>query len=211
MKQYLILAYVFVISFLINGFEIKAQDNITVAFNSVHTGRNLSMTYSKRFNRHRIIGGIKYNINSLVQDDQNELFKKRFYATNFEEHWGLVLGYKYSLKKLNAIEPYFFYDVQFTNSHTRNKFVTPVAQDENGTFYYVKRLVFMGPTIALDNYIGLGIDIPLFDNLLISQKVGFGGSFYFNTDPGYVFENNRSQEFGYMLSIGVSYTFKGKN
>lgn len=188
--------------------KIKAQNDVTLAFNSVEIGRNMSLIYSKSLNRHRIIAGIKYSINSFVQDNQNQVFIKRFFAINFKEHWGLVLGYQYALKKMNAIEPYLFYEMQFTNSHTRNEFVNPVAIDDNGTVYYVKRIVLFGPTIALGNYVGIGINIPLLDYLSISQKAGFGITLFYNTDPSFVFENNRSQEFGYILSFGIMYRLK---
>ena len=187
--------------------KLFAQDEITLAYNSVHIGRNVSLAYYRNIKQHAIIAGIKYQINSLIQDNQNEIFKKRFYATDFYEHWGFVVGYRYTLKRINFVKPFIFYEMQLTNSHTRNEFVFPVGVDQNGIVYYTKDIVYQGPTFALDNYVGFGLNIPIFGFLSITQKIGFGGVFYFKTDPSYVLVNNRSQEFGYILSLGFSYNF----
>ena len=187
--------------------KTEAQSNISLVYNSVHIGQNIALNYSQAFGKHSILVGIKYNLNRIVQDNQNEIFKKRFYATNFIEHWGLALGYNYTFRKVGAIEPYVFYELQYTNSHTRNEFVFPVEEDQDGKVYYTIDLVFLGPTTALENYIGVGIIIPVLDNLLITQKVGFGVSVFLDTDPSLVYTNNMFWEMGYMLSAGIAYRF----
>ncbi|MCF6352422.1 MAG: hypothetical protein L3J06_05380 [Cyclobacteriaceae bacterium] len=115
---------------LISCLTSFAQTDLNLTFNSVHIGRNLALTASKKIKRHTILAGIKYGINSFESDDQNLVFKKRFFATTFMQHWGLIAGYQYAFKvDKSYLEPYFFYEFQFTNSQTRNRMFLPVGYD----------------------------------------------------------------------------------
>lgn len=189
-----------------------AQTEISLAFNYVDIGRNLSLSGTKSFSRHKIQVGIKYGINSFEHDNQNNLFKKRFFATDFIEHWGAILGYQYAFKPINNyVIPFLLYEMQLTNSHTRNDWVFPVGYDTDGNVLYRKYLDYLGPTVALENYIGFGLNISLSEHLFITQKAGGGIALFYKTDPTYAFKNNRSWEFGYMLSLGLAYRFKSNN
>ena len=196
---------------LISMLVAFAQADIGIAFNSVHIGRNLSVVGSKKINKHAILGGIKYGINSFESDDQNLLFKKRFFATNLIEHWGVIIGYQYFLKAQKSyLEPFFYYELQYTNSQTRNRSFFPVGYDVDNNVLYREDLDFFGPTIALENYLGFGLNIRINDFFLIVQKAGVGMINFQNTDKRYYFNNNSTWEFGYMLSFGMAYRLKEK-
>jgi hypothetical protein len=185
-----------------------AQMDVGISFNSVHIGRNLALTASKHIASHRINVGLKYNINSFEHDNQMNLFKKRFFATEFDEHWGFILGYSYGFKvKDNRFEPFLFYEMQYTYSHTRNEIYSQVGYDISGNELYIREVTFFGPTVALENYIGFGITYKLWEKIILSQKIGGGYIQYFKTDERYVMPNNRAWEFGYMLNIGIFYRF----
>jgi len=149
-----------------------AQDRLSLTFNSVQVGRNLAAEYAKSLKRHTISGGIKWHINNTVQNNQQEAFRKRFYATEFWQHLGFVLGYDYALtKKSGKLIPSIFYEFQYTYSTTRNEFYSQRFVDNNGIVYYEREVFTLGPTIALENYIGLGLDIEVYDFLRLNYKI----------------------------------------
>ena len=207
MKAKLFLFFLLSIAFL-PGF---AQTDLNLVFNSVHVGRNLSAVGKKQFDRHSIVFGLKYNINSIVHDNQGEVFKKRFFAKSFIEHWGLIAGYQYAIK-LNKpyLEPYWFYELQFTNSHTRNP-SSQIIYDADGNFLlYKNEINFFGPIIALENYLGVGLNIQLSKNIFLAQKAGIGMVNYQNLDSIRSPFINSTWEFGYIFSFGVMYRLKSK-
>ena len=184
-----------------------SQSNIIASFNSVDIGRNINLSYKKDLSKHSILFGIKYNINKIVHDNQNNVFRKRFYATEWYEHFGFSIGYQYNfLYNLSSLNPFLFYDFQFTNSHTRNLMFLPYSYDINGDILYKQYLEFFGPTIALEHNIGLGITEKIADRLFLYQKIGAGIVTFHNIDKSIVGSGN--WEFGFIISIGISYQFK---
>ena len=128
------------------------------------------------------------------------------------EHWGLLVGYQHAIKfNKSYLEPYFFYELQFTNSHIRKQAYLPVDYDVEGNVLYREFIDFLDPTIALENYVGLGFNVKLSKQFFITQKAGFGYILFKNVDPRQLgHKNNSSWEFGYILSFGVMYRFKEK-
>src|SRR6056297_263818 len=147
----------FTILFIVIGQTAFSQLDIIASFNSVDIGRNVSLTLKKDLKKHSFLFGVKYHINKIVHDNQNNVFRKRFYAKDWKEHFGFNIGYQYNFD-LNTlcIKPFLFYDFQFTNSHTRNLMYLPYDYDLNGDVLYKEYLEFFGPFIALENNIGLG-------------------------------------------------------
>lgn len=181
-----------------------AQYDITASYNSVHIGRNVNIGIKKCIKNHEIGVGIKFLINSKVSDDQNEVFKKRFYAKSFKESLGLNIDYHYKFLNHWLIKPFFFYNLQLTNSHTRNHGFYPYAYDMDGSVLYKEYLDYLGPTIALENYFGFGYNAWLYNEFYLFQKVGFGIVNYFNVDERLVGDGG-NWEFGYMINFGLGY------
>lgn len=186
-----------------------AQNDITTSFNSVHIGKNVNLGVCKNINRHSIGIALKYQINSYVTDNQNEIFKKRFFAKNLSEHIGFNFDYQYNFNlKQSAITPFIFYNLQFTNSHTRNNGYLKYDIDTiTNTILYRKYLVFFGPTIALENYLGIGYKVNINKRFFITNKIGGGIVLYYNVDER-LYGDGGNWEFGYMINIGVGYRLK---
>jgi len=188
--------------------QVYSQLDIIGSFNSVDIGRNITITLKKDLKKHSFLFGAKYNINKIVHDNQNNVFRKRFYATDWQEHFGFNIGYQYNFSlKSSSLKPFAFYDFQFTNSHTRNLMYLPYDYDINGDVLYKEYLEFFGPFIALENNIGIGFTANLSENIFLSQKAGVGIVTFHGNDPKRPFING-SWEFGYIISIGLGYHLK---
>jgi len=195
---------ILVVIFFVFSQNVFSQLDLIASFNSVDIGRNLSINIKKDIKKHSILFGVKYNINKIVHDNQNNVFRKRFYATDWQEHFGFILGYQYNfLFKSSPIKPFAFYDFQFTKSHTRNLMYLPYDYDFNGDVLYKQYLEFFGPTIALEHNIGLGVDIKIINRLFLYQKIGVGVVTFHNIDKSIVGSGN--WEFGYIISVGLGY------
>lgn len=198
---------ILLVLFVLFSQEVFSQLDLIASFNSVDIGRNLSMNIKKDIKKHSFLFGVKYNINKIVHDNQNNVFRKRFYATDWQEHIGFTLGYQYNfLLKSSPLKPFAFYDFQFTNSHTRNLMYLPYDYDINGDVLYKQYLEFFGPTIALEHNIGLGFNIKITNRLFLYQKIGAGIVTFHNIDKNIVGSGN--WEFGYIISVGLGYQLK---
>ncbi|TSA33186.1 MAG: hypothetical protein D4R64_14705 [Porphyromonadaceae bacterium] len=186
-----------------------SQVNMIGSFNSVDIGRNISLTLKKDIKRHSILIGLKYNLNRIVHDNQNNMFRKRFYATTFAEHFGFNIAYQYNFQlSKSTIRPFLFYDFQFTNSHTRNLMFLPHSYDTNGDVLYKRYLEFFGPTIALEHNLGIGFTVNILERLYLYQKIGAGIVNFFNVDKRIL--GSGGWEFGSVISVGVGYRLKKK-
>jgi hypothetical protein len=184
-----------------------AQIDFIWSFNAVDVGRNVAILCKKDFNNHSILFGIKYHINSIVHDNVNNVFRRRFYATNFMEHFGLELGYQYNftLKEPN-LSPFIFYDLQVTHSPIRNNMFLPAIAYDKDNILYRKHLVFFGPYTALENNIGIGCISNITNKLFLYQKIGAGVSIFLGNDPKRL-PRQYEWEFGYVISTGIGYRF----
>jgi len=199
----------FTLLFVVIGQTAFSQLDIIASFNSIDIGRNVSLTLKKDLKKHSFLFGAKYNINKIVHDNQNNVFRKRFYATDWQEHFGFSIGYQYNfILKPSSLKPFAFYDFQFTNSHTRNLMYLPYDYDINGDVLYKQYLEFFGPTIALEHNIGLGIIAKIANRFFLYQKIGVGIVTFHNIDKSIVGSGN--WEFGYIISIGLGYHLKNK-
>ena len=191
---------------LIVSINSYSQYDIVSSFNSVHIGRNINLGINRNISNYSVSIALKYQINSYVTDDQNEVFKKRFFAVNFLEHFGLNLGFQYNINlKQSAITPFIFYNMQLTKSHTRNTGYLKYDIDTiTNTILYRKYLEFWGPTIALENYLGIGYKININKHMYLSNKIGYGIISYFNVDK-MLYGDGGNWELGYMINIGIGY------
>lgn len=193
--------------FVVIGQTAFSQLDIIASFNSVDIGRNVNLNLKKDLKKYSFLFGIKYNINRIVHDNQNNVFRKRFYATDWQEHFGFNIGFQYNfLLKSSSLKPFAFYDFLFTNSHTRNLMYLPYDYDINGDVLYKRYLEFFGPTIALEHNIGLGITAKISNRFFLYQKIGAGVVTFHNIDKSIVGSGN--WEFGYIISIGLGYHLK---
>jgi hypothetical protein len=203
--DFFIMKKVFIVFFIFfTSHQAYCQLDLIGSFNSVHIGRNLDLTLKKDIGKHAVLFGLKYNLNKLVTDNQNNVFKKRFYATSLEEHFGFSIGYQYHIKlRRSSLSPFLFYDFQFTNSHTRNRMFLPYCYDTSGVVLFKEHLEYFGPTIALEHNLGIGLTIDIFKRLYLYQKIGGGIVDFFNVDARML--GGSHWEFESILSVGVGY------
>ncbi|WP_417590008.1 hypothetical protein [Owenweeksia hongkongensis] len=186
-----------------------AQVDITSAFNSTYSGRSIILSGSAYLNPKNEIGiGIRYNINKLAHnDDQNNVFLKRQFGTEFKHHWGITAFYHhYIFKDLNCVKPFVFYDFQYSKSPTRNRMFLPAFEDEElGTLYY-EVIEYFGPFTWLENNIGVGIKAKITNRLYLNQKIGVGAIFILGKDEKRpITYDNFEWDFAALIQVGLAY------
>ena len=190
-----------------------AQSDLFLNFNSTHSGRNLSFSYSKYFFEKNEFGfGLRYNINRIAHpDDQNNTYKKRLYATKPYHFLGAeVLYNRYILKSFSFIDPFVFYNLQLSYSTTRNRMFIPYTYDGNGDVLYKEYIEIFGPFTWVEQNIGLGYKANLNGNWFIQHKLGFGTSFILGYEKKLLnkYFNWFAWEFGYIINVGIGYKFE---
>jgi hypothetical protein len=185
--------------------SLTSQVRVAADFNSVISGRSINVLASGQVkNRHEFGGGLRININKYIHnDDQNNFFKKRMYATKPLHYFGLEGFYQVHIfQKLKQIDLFAFYDIQLSYSTTGNRF-NPYYDD----------MVHFGPFTWIEQNIGIGFTVDIWNNIFFIQRLGGGTNFILgehhdkNNDlPKTSFTN----EFGYLLSAGIGYRFDPK-
>jgi len=190
-----------------------AQSDLFLNFNSTHSGRNLSLAWSKHFHEKNEFGlGLRYNINKLAHpDDQNNVFKKRLYATKPYHYIGAEIFYNRKILKIfSKVETFAFYNAQVSYSTTRNRDLLPYAISEEGEVYYKEIIGFYGPYTWLEQNVGFGYKVPLVGHWYLQHKMGFGTSFIMGYEKKLLekYFDWFYWEFGYLINIGVGYRFQ---
>ncbi|HAH59518.1 MAG: hypothetical protein KUL83_00210 [Lentimicrobium sp.] len=199
----------FFILIIFTSSVVLAQNDLLFSFNSMPSGRNVVLGYSKTVKNIHTFGiGLRININSKKHpDDQGNVFYKRLFATEFSQYFGVQANYyRAILPDWQCIKPYLFYDLQFTRSTTWNRFFTPYSYDINGDVLYKEYREYFGPFYWIEQSVGLGYRVKVANSLYMFQKVGAGITFILGEDKRMPQTTNKfSREFGYLLNIGVSY------
>ena len=188
---------IFLFFTLLIASSLSAQVELTTAFNSTLSGRNVALTISKTNDKHEFGGGIRYNIGMLAMpDDQGNLYYKRLYPSTFGQHFGVQGFYHhYILNHWEHINPFVFYDVQVAYSTTRNKDC------------YSENTARFGPFTWVEQTVGVGFKVDLANQFFISQKIGIGGGLIFGTDKQ-LLKTSAAWEFGGLINVGIGYRFK---
>lgn len=205
--------YITIIGVLIlSTIIINAQVELSSAFNSTRSGRNVSFAISKSINdKNQVGGGLRININMLAHnDDQNKVFVKRLFATKPIHYFGLEgFYYKNILNKWDCVKPFLFYDIQAAYSTTWNRMLLPYTYDINGDVLYKEYREHFGPFTWVEQCIGIGFKANLIKSFFITQKIGFGTMFILGKDKRRLGTYDKfSFEFGSLISIGLGYRFK---
>lgn len=186
-----------------------AQIRVVTDFNSVISGRSINVLVSGQVkNRHEFGGGLRININKDAHnDDQGNIYKKRMYATEPLHYFGLEGFYQiHFLQRLPHIDLFAFYDVQVCYSTTGNRLLP--AEEEMAHF---------GPFTWLEQNIGIGFSVDIWDNVFLTQRLGGGMTFILGEDnpknevrDDYLMKDAFDYEFGYLFSAGIGYRFAPK-
>lgn len=178
--------------------SVYAQVELTAAFNSTTSGRNVSLTVSNtNKNGHEIGAGLRYNIGMLAMpDDQGNIYYKRLYPSAFGQYFGVESFYHYHiLDNWEHVKPFVFYDMQVAYSTTRNNDC------------YSKNTAQFGPFTWLEQTIGVGFKADLAGQFFISQKIGVGGCLIFGNEEQ-LLKSSVAWEFGGLINVGIGYRFK---
>jgi hypothetical protein len=170
---------------------------------------------AKAVNRHQFGFGLRVNLYSLAhKDDQNKVFVKRLYPKKFYQNFGLAGYYQFDIfPKANPNKLFLFTDIQITHSTQRNRDFTPLGVLADGTVVYQENIDWFGPFLWIENTIGAGVQLPIYKNWSLINKIGFGvmsiigDKWYAPENTAILFGSKFEWELCYTVQIGLSYTF----
>ncbi len=191
--------------------SLKAQADLSVNYNNIHSGNSISILISKKINQDiELGGGVRFNINSLKHsDDQQNIFYNRLFATK-PYHFIGIDGFinRYIFQEWNKVKTFIFYDLQMCYSTTRNRLFFPIGQLTNGNYIYEEVITGFGPFLWVENYLGLGFKVDLFKSFFLTQRIGFGVDLMFGEDVHLSAMSDKfSWEFGEIINVGLGFKF----
>ena len=196
------------------------QIRVYPVFTSTHSGRSINILASGQLkNRHELGGGLRFNINKYAHnDDQNNIFKKRMWATQPIHYFGLEGFYHVHLfQKLPHIDIFAFYDIQLAYSTVRNRSDDLVRNPVTGEKELVEMTAIFGPFTWIEQNIGIGFTVDIWKNIFFTQRLGAGVDLILGRDKPfsetkrhYIVKERCTYEFGYLLSVGIGYRFEPK-
>jgi hypothetical protein len=191
--------------------NLIGQNNLSVSLNLIESGRDLTIDYSRFINnKHEIGGGIRININRIAQqDDQSNIYFRRLYASEFYQYLGIHAFYhRRIIEKWQCLMPYLFYDLQVTKSTTRTSMFIPAAIDNHNNILYLNFIEYFGPFVWIDQNIGLGFRVNIFQSIYLDQKFGLGSTWIIGEDNQLPQKSKYCEyELGYLITFGVSIKF----
>jgi hypothetical protein len=198
--------------FLLVVFNLDAQVDLSVSYNNIHSGNSMLILCSKKINpKYELGGGIRFNINSKEQgDDQNNVFYDRLYATEPYQYFGIDAHInRYIFLKMENVKPFIFYDLQLAYSTTHNRFFNPIGQLTNGNYVYEETITGFGPFLWVENYVGVGFKVDLYESFFLTQRLGFGVDLIFGYDEylSQMAVEKFAWEFGGIIDVGFGYRF----
>lgn len=189
----------------------KAQLDLYSSFNSTDAGRSIIIGVAKTYHSKNEIGvGLRCNINKLAHnDDQNNVFRKRLYATEFIHYFGFDAFWHRYIFQWECVKPFVFYDVQLTYSTTRNRMFLPHSYHPDIGYLYKEVIEYFGPFTWLEQTIGLGFKTKVFKRFHIYQKAGFGTNFILGKDEKRLNTYDKFEwEFAGLIQVGLVYRIK---
>lgn len=155
------------------------QKSLSINFNKVHTGNNISVRHSLYSDdKNELSLGLKYHFNRYPTHFENNLFYKAIDAKNFIQHFGPDVQYKYNLKKLGSENIIYLYsNIQYTYAGTSNIFYNPI---ENKSYKRVN--VEFKPMHMIEQHLGVGLTSKLTKSIYFNINCGIGAIFLWDID-----------------------------
>jgi hypothetical protein len=190
--------------------------------NSTGAGRNVGVLWEKSWSKNTFGAGIGYNINRIKHsDDQNNLYRKRLYATQPVHFLNVHLSYdRVILPALSEhIKPFLFFDVQAKYSGTRNRMFLPYSYDSTATWLkpedgirYKEYINFYGPFLWVEPNLGIGFRAMLSQRLYLKQQIGVGVLLTFGSDDLITYRQFTpfDWEFAGLIQVGLGWKFVQK-
>lgn len=195
------------------GQNIQQNKSVSVNFNDLYIGKNVSFEYgfyidSMKLNM--IILGIKLHDNRPILDNQYYLFKDRFRTDAFIEHFGIDLGYRrlFNVRSL-LVKPFLFSRTDISYISMKNVSRRSLEPSPDNTPVYEESSFSTPPWFTFETRIGAGLLIPICKNFYLQQEFGCGIGYFIPTDEknSVVIVTENYWEFINSWSIGVAYSF----
>lgn len=180
------------------------------------TVNNISIGLSYNFKgKHQVGIGLKYHINN---DSTKTLFRPFYqnqYSDNFINKVGIVLEYRLNFRVHKVLQPYLFYNFQF--SRIGSKFhESELHKDSMNKYFIIEKQTTFDPINYFENHIGLGLNIEVNKHFALFSGFSAGVTIFtdiYTLDDYYnginrntgLFANSSFGEFSWLFNIGTTY------
>lgn len=164
-----------------------AQNSLVFSLNNNYVQNNISIAFQRDIGSHNsIYAGVKVIQKIETAPDNTSPFEHRFYPSDIGGYIGLNLGYKYKFfARDSKLSPYLFNDIQLSYAN--------VITDD---------FVILSKTFALENNIGIGLDIQIIKHVSLFVRGGLGLVFVPNS-PSVIFAGKI--DYSTMLGAGLKF------
>lgn len=191
-----------IILFALCSLTAKGQLQLQTAYQVSDIWRSGTLELGYGIKNHVISLGYQLNRDCRPTNEENYVFKRRFFGKTMAQRSSLSLGYEYKFNLPNrSWRPSAFATVIISHAPTRT-YSNAMDSTETGGVEWVEFITEFPPMTVIETYIGCGFDLDLSDNLFLFQKWGVGYSqFYGFPMPGPM------GEFGTKFQFGIGYIF----
>ena len=159
--------------------------------------------------KHQFSLGIKYHFNDDSTKPTFRHYYRNLYSTNIGNRLGVSFEYRLYFTHDKIINPYFFYNFQY--SRIGSKFKDVYTYDGRNFF---DRPGNLDPINIYENHVGMGLEAKLDERLRFSIGICGGGTYFTdmrdledanNGTATNVFLYSRKEEFSWLFNTGLSY------
>ena len=206
--------FVFLVCCCVTTF-LYGQTSVETGFVKSGTGFSLRGGVGHLFpNRLEVGGGLKVIYWKGIIDNRHWEYRNRFRPETTGEMLG-AYGYLnyYLLKGDRVVQPFVGTDFSFSRSSRyvkRNKIVETPSPFDGSTKPRIEEVHYVyDPIPLLESHLSAGLNVRLFDQLYLDQKVGFGVMHMLEDEYGSSL--TYYWEFAWMWNIGLNYSFEKKD
>jgi hypothetical protein len=172
------------------------EKSVNANYNWTFIAQSIEGSANFRNGHHVLAAGMQVYMNQYA-DFYEGSYKNVGYAENWYDRFGLNVSYQYNIwKDIRTVNPYLFYQNMVSHLCFREPVYDSVNQygGEIGTI--------SDPHWLMQQFIGIGFNFQLNDNIYVFQEAGLGAAFW-NNNPYYM--RNILWEWDYTLKIGLLY------
>jgi hypothetical protein len=206
-----------------------AQVNLSALYNDNSDGHSALLTVALHYKHHEFGIGAGVNINHLHEpSNQGNFSYNQLYAQKPAQYLRVQTFYHfYPFPQWKYCQPVIFYDLQYSHAMIRNRGYSPISVAWGDTSLYpftayALDTIYFGPFHWINQSIGIGVTIRLYQNLFLVQKVGMGISLRVGAkrnEHGFLVGTSEDgvgastfippidYDIGYVLQLGLSYRF----
>ncbi len=170
---------------------VYAQHGVYGIYVNSITGHSLNFGYSHHWQNSELGGGLIVNLSNKTSN--NSIYYKNLDPNGVSQAFGVQLFYNYYIfRKLEFVEPFITVDCQYSFAETSSYLDANTEATHFGPFHWI------------ENMVGIGVRIPIINQLCFTSKAGFGGMFILGNEE-MLLKEQPEWEFGGSVQVGFTF------